>query len=164
MSPTSEELGTLVHLAATASLLRQFADAGYDGPVLGTYNFALDPVKSEAETAIAGSYITLPAFSNSDPDPFVQRFVAAYRDEFGTAPPWNAAVEFDAIAIITRAISDQDDCSPGSFKKGLESVGDYSGIAGQYRYNAATGEWHAQLSIKQMRDGVPVDVLVGNEM
>lgn len=148
----------------SASLLRQFADAGYDGPVLGTYNFALDPIKSEAEAAIAGSYITMPAFSSSDPDPSVQRFVAAYKDEFGTEPPWNAAVEFDAMAIITRAIGSKGDCSPASLKKGLESVGDFAGIVGLYRYNAATGEWYTELSIKQMQDGVPVDVLVGNEM
>jgi ABC-type branched-subunit amino acid transport system substrate-binding protein len=65
---------------------------------------------------------------------------------------WNGAIEYDAVMIVRRAlqIGAQEKLS---LQSALEKVGDFTGAAGTYEYDATTKDWLTPMSIAHIVGG-----------
>jgi branched-chain amino acid transport system substrate-binding protein len=75
---------------------------GFRGPILGADGLL---GVEEAGAVAEGVYVSTP-FLPDMPAPATQQFVAAYRERFGVAPDAYAALTYDALKLLARAIGE----------------------------------------------------------
>lgn len=141
---------------ANGLIIRQIKEAGYEGLLLGSYNFSVEPTLSIAKEALEGSYFTMPSFDKDSKDEIIINFLNEFRNKYKKDPEWNTVIEYDAINLIAKVISDNG-YSAELMKKGLEEVKFFEGIMGRYK-KVDSNEWQCSLSIKTIRNGKIISV------
>lgn len=92
---------------------------GWDGP----------PLVEIGGKAIEGGYFSS-HYSADDPRPEVQRFVEAYKKEYGTAPDAMAALAYDALSVMAAAISQAGKLDRTAIREQLAAARDFPGVTG----------------------------------
>jgi branched-chain amino acid transport system substrate-binding protein len=136
---------------ANGLVVRQIREFGYKGPLLGSYNFSVEPTLSIAKSALEGSYFTEPAFDPSLESKEIIDFVNNFKQKYNKLPYWNTVIEYDAVNLIAQIIKNKGSSSD-KIKSGLENYGDFKGVAGEYKV-VMKKEWVPKLSIKTFRQG-----------
>jgi branched-chain amino acid transport system substrate-binding protein len=95
----------LVFVAGTEGtgipFVKQARAAGLTADLLGADGWA--PVTQDP--AAEGIYVGVP-FAASDPRPAAKQFVSAFKTRYGMAPDNNAALAYDAVKLVARAVSE----------------------------------------------------------
>ena len=129
LAPDLLFLGSLYNEAAL--IAKQSAILGLDVPMA-----SVDGLYSHALIELGGpdvEGITFAAFfSDSNPDPLVQDFVAAYQADYGSVPSTYAAYAFDATLVILDALKN----AGGDRRKIQEHISNIDGIPGVTGLNA----------------------------
>lgn len=136
----------------TARLIKQIRAAGYSKTLIGSYNFSVAPIYTTDNKQLEGSYFTSPKFDLESNVERVKQFKLNYKKKYGKDPVWNTIVEYDAINIIYKAMSNNTINNGENIKKSLRNIGDYNGIAGKYKFNKY-GEWLPILEIRTIKNG-----------
>ena len=63
-----------------------------------------------------------------------ESFIERYRLTYGREPKVTAAMTYDAFGLLSRALANQNELSPESIYRGLQSVDVLEGVTGTIRY------------------------------
>jgi branched-chain amino acid transport system substrate-binding protein len=96
-------------------IARQSRELGLDVPLLGGDGWDSDRLIEIGQTALEGSCFINHYFPG-DPNPAVQRFVAAYKARYNGTPDALAALGYDAAGVLVNALNALQQESPASFK------------------------------------------------
>lgn len=104
------------------NLVQQFREAGFEQPILSADGFDTPLLTEVAGDLANGTYFFTHVALNSD-DSQVQKFVAAYEEEYGR-PPENAfaALGYDTMLIIADAIERAGSADPAAIQAALEET------------------------------------------
>jgi branched-chain amino acid transport system substrate-binding protein len=116
-----------------AIITRQARELGLNVPMLGGDGWVGDALKNGRE-ALNNTYISN-HYSGDNPDPLVQDFVQSYREKFGRDPDSIAALAYDAVKVLTDAITRANSTEGPKVRDALAST-DLPGITGRLKMNA----------------------------
>ncbi len=139
-----------VYPALLASLVRQARAAGITAPVLGGETWG------NLATADRGgwspSYFS-DVWAPEAPDLASRAFIDAYREAHGNPPTSYAALAYDAVFLVARAIESRGDAAPESIRAGLLSVKDFVGVTGAVRYEETGDPVRSAVIMRLADDG-----------
>jgi branched-chain amino acid transport system substrate-binding protein len=114
----------------TGTIAKQARDLGIIVPLLGG-----DGWDSEEFFTYAGKDVSNCFFSNhmaaDDPNPTVQKFVAAYRKKYGKTPDALAALGYDAAKLLFDAMKRAKSLSGPDLRDALAQTKDFDGVSGK---------------------------------
>jgi branched-chain amino acid transport system substrate-binding protein len=140
-------------------VLRQAHELGIKSEFL-SYSAIEDPdIISQAENAAEGLIYTRQSFDPNDPDNVVNKFSALYRTLYKKDPDAYAALSYDAMKILVKAISEGGSDSEG-LKTALYAIKDFPGVTGRTTFDA-NGDVIKSISIKEIKNG-KFDYLIKN--
>ncbi|TVZ92877.1 bifunctional serine/threonine-protein kinase/ABC transporter substrate-binding protein [Streptomyces sp. BK340] len=124
--------------ARAAKLALALRGAGYSGVRLATER-ALDPRFLASAGNAAEGWVFATAFLDPTRVTAAKSFVTAYRERFGTAPPWYSAEAYDAALFVGRAMTTPgaSGAARGTIVGRLRDI-DYRGITKRLRYTSSS--------------------------
>jgi len=125
---------------------------GFDGPVLGADGMT---GLRDAGVIAEGVYISS-AFLPDRPTPEAQRFVAAYQERYGQLPDHRAAMTYDAVLLLARAIGEVG-TERRAIRDYLDQVGrghpTFEGVSGTIAFDENGDVSSKEVAIGVVRDG-----------
>ncbi len=79
-------------------------------------------------------------------------FCEKYKAKYGSEPDYRAALTYDALYIVSKAISDSKDLSPESIQKSLLKIQNYQGLTGLTSFDEE-GNTKKEVLAKTVKDG-----------
>ncbi|MGH7481585.1 MAG: ABC transporter substrate-binding protein [Longimicrobiales bacterium] len=137
---------------AGLKIIEQARALGYTGPVLGADG--MTGLRDMGESA-EGTYISS-AFLPDRPTPEARAFVQAYQRRFEQAPDHRAAMTYDAILLLARAIEEVG-ADRAAIRDYLDRVGDeepaFDGASGTIAFDENGDVAGKEVTIGVIRDG-----------
>jgi branched-chain amino acid transport system substrate-binding protein len=132
---------------AAAEVLSALRQLGYQGAVLGSYDFA-DPVFAAlAGASLEGCCYPTLAIVLTGNKPFADK----YQQRFKVAPTANSMIAYDAMLIMAKGVQIKRAEKIG-IANALKRVGNVNGAAGVYEY--VDREWRPPMRVVCVREGV----------
>ncbi|MDW8070287.1 MAG: ABC transporter substrate-binding protein [Anaerolineae bacterium] len=133
---------------------KQIREAGLTQPILSGDGFDTPLIAEVAgENADEVYYSTHAALDN--PDPKVQNFVKAYKEEYGRAPENAfAALGYDMMMLIADAIKRAGSAEPKAIRDALAETKDFQGVTGVISYEPGKRVPKKSVTIIKVQDGV----------
>ncbi len=118
--------------ATGIAILKQLAEQGYEGALVGNFFGGSKEVQDTAE-AKGMVYVSDPVFADSAAK---RDLFAKYEERFGSAPDleWPVGARYDAVQILKRAFEEVGD-DPTAVRDYLSTMPDFTGILGTYRFD-----------------------------
>ncbi len=139
-----------VYPALLTSLMPQVRAAGLTVPALGGDSWSnLDAAERGGWSPSFFTDVWTPAASS----PVSKRFVDAYREDYGGTPSSYAALAYDAVFLVTRAIELRADAAPDSIRAGLLTLSDFVGVTGAIRYEGTGDPLRSTVIMRLADDG-----------
>lgn len=145
--------------ALLSPLMRQARTVGITVPVLGGDSWS--NLTAVERTGWGPSYFS-DVWALDAPGPVSRRFIDAYRDEYGKPATSYAALAYDAIFLVARAIesplrgaqqASRDDAAPESIQAGLLSLRGFIGVTGSIRYEGSGDPLRSAVIMRLADDG-----------
>jgi branched-chain amino acid transport system substrate-binding protein len=134
------------HGKAAADILTTLRTLGYQGIILGSYDFSEPAFAELAKGSLEGCYypvLNIVLAGN-------KMFADKYRKRFKVAPTANSIIAYDAMLIMGKAAVIKR-AEKISITNALKKVGNFSGAAGDYEY--VDREWLPPLRIVRVMEG-----------
>ena len=141
--------------ANAAMILTQARNLGIETPFIGGDGLLSADLITNAAKASEGTVVTCP-FLPTAPDESTQKFVASFKERYGTEPDCWAALAYDALGIVARAIREvgPDRNAVRDYIAAMDSPQKgYDGVAGLTYFNA-DGDCMKPLVVAVVKDGV----------
>ncbi len=114
---------------------------------------ATKPVMDVAGEAANGTYAVV-TYTPDNPDPKVQKFVAAFRKKYNSDPPdFFAPLSYDSVYMIAEALKKANTNDHEKFKDAFRSIKGYLGATGLGYTVQANGDTVTELLLVQIKDG-----------
>ena len=110
-------------------IARQKKSLGVGGTLLGGDGWDSPRLTEIGGDALDGAYFGN-HYSPQDPDPAVQKFVAAYRTRFGSVPDSVGALAYDAARLVADAIRRAGSTSGPRVREALAATEKFAGVTG----------------------------------
>lgn len=114
--------------------IRQAREAGIQSTVLGGDTWDVQHLRTLRESD--GSYIAHQWHYQLD-TPEAREFLEHYRNEYGTLPKVTAAMTFDAVGVLLRAIEEAGSTNPDAIRDAIANAPVYAGATGVIRYQGS---------------------------
>ena len=142
---------TLASTDKEGLLIRQLRELGYKGLIFGTFAFETEEVKTSGGAALEGVLYTYPALASEGPD--YQDFRKLYVERFASNPQTTAAIAYDGIRLLDRALAQCGDkpdrlCIPKYFA----GLGTFTGAGGKVIFGNDRSAIRP-FGLKQVKDG-----------
>ena len=133
---------------------KQIREAGLTQPILSGDGFDTPLIGEVAgENADDVYYSTHASLDN--PDPKVQNFVKAYKEEYGVAPENAfAALGYDMMMQMADAIKRAGSVDPKAIRDALAETKDFQGVTGVISYESGKRVPNKSVTIIRVQDGV----------
>lgn len=129
--------------------LKQAKELGLSLPLLGTVAMQDPQLIQTAGEAAEGLMFPYPKEPSGG---HVDRFIEAFREEYGKDPGITADVGYDAVKMIARAIEITRGSTGEDIRKGLNMLKDYPGVSGVMTFDS-NGDVHKPMGIKIVKSG-----------
>ncbi len=139
-----------VYTTLLPSLMRQARGLGITAPALGGDTWS---GLSAAERAGWSPAYFCDVWAPGAPDPVSRRFIDAYAQEYGKPATSYAALAYDAVFLVARAIEARGDAAPESIRAGLLAVDDFAGVTGAIRYDETGDPVRSAVIMRLAEDG-----------
>ena len=113
-----------------ALISRQARQLGITAPLLGGDGWDSARLWEIGQEALNGAYFST-HYSAHDPNPVIQKFVAAYKARHNELPDTNAVLGYDAARLLFDAIRRANGTDPEALRKALASTRDFDGVSGR---------------------------------
>ncbi|MCP3959489.1 MAG: ABC transporter substrate-binding protein [bacterium] len=133
-----------------SSLVRQARAVDITTPILGGETWGNLP---EAERGGWGPAYFSDVWAPDSPSPGSREFIDAYRQEYGKPATSYAALAYDAVYLVARAIEIRGDSAPESIQAGLLSLTDFVGVTGAIRYEETGDPVRSAVIMRLAADG-----------
>jgi branched-chain amino acid transport system substrate-binding protein len=129
---------------------RQKLDAAFIGGDAWT-GIVADPQTAE------GAYVGVP-FTDADPRPTVQAFVAKFRARWGAAPAQDGTMAYDATSVLIRALTDgaRSRAEVRAYVRGLTAEHPFEGMTGPISFSRGGDPGVTPLVVTRVHGGVLV--------
>ena len=134
-------------------IVKQIREGGVTIPIFGENGFDT-PLLVEIGGEYAEGVTFATHMSLEDPNPVVQQFKEAYEAMFG-APPENAfaALGYDALKVLAKAIEIAGTDDPKSIPEGLSQIKDFQGVSGVISYKEGSQIPDKSVAIIEVKNG-----------
>ena len=119
-------------------IVKQFRDAGIDGPIVGGDGYDTPDLLTVAGTAADNVYFTTHALMDATGGTDgIKKFMAAYKTEYQHDPENAfAALGYDTVYLLADAVKRANGTDSAAVKKALEETKDFKGITGSVTFSA----------------------------
>ncbi len=139
-----------VYPVLLAPLVPQVRAAGITVPILGGDSWsAVDDAERTGWSPAYFSDVWAPEVAS----PESRRFVEAYGEAHGKPATSYAALAYDALFLLARAIESQADAAPESIRAGLYAIDDFTGVTGAIRYQDTGDPVRSAVIMRLAADG-----------
>jgi len=111
-------------------LIKQLRERQFKGQVFASLGFLVADARAAAGEAAEGVYCAVPIFEFSRSER-VRLFKQRYKAKFGSEPPFNAALTYDTVHLLARALSVSKGFSSESIRKALLGIQNFDGVSGK---------------------------------
>ena len=133
--------------------VQQARRLGIKVPFLGSDAWSSEDLVKMCGADCDGSYL-LNHYSPGTTNPITQKFIAAYKSQFGGATPDDvAALAYDAVKVLTDAIALAGKLDSVSVRNALSGIPAYPGVTGLIKYSADSGDPVKGAVILQIKNG-----------
>ncbi len=139
-----------VYTTLLPSLMRQARGLGITAPALGGDTWG---GLSAAERGGWSPAYFCDVWAPDAPDPVSRQFIDAYAQEYGKPATSYAALAYDAVFLVARAIEARGDAAPESIRAGLLAVDDFAGVTGAIRYDETGDPVRSAVIMRLAEDG-----------
>lgn len=115
-------------------IAQQARKQGITVPLVGGDGWDSEKLYEIGKEALEGSYFSN-HYSVEDPDPKVQKFVAAYKAKYNATPDALAATAYDAALIMFDAIKRANSTDGKMIRDALKQTKDFPGVTGTINFN-----------------------------
>ncbi len=115
-------------------IAKQAKELGIKAPLLGGDGWDAPQLWDLGGSALDGAYM-VNHYSVDDPSPAVQKFVAAYRQKFGTEPDAIAALGYDSMNVLADAIKRAGTTESQKLRDAIASTKGFPGVTGAININ-----------------------------
>jgi branched-chain amino acid transport system substrate-binding protein len=129
-----------------AIFARQLKQLGVNVVWLGSPSITTTTARKLAGPALYGTYAV--ADFHPDANAEAKAFAAKYSAAYKTAPDFFASWPYDAIHVLTKAMTTAGDTSPEKIRQGLLAVKAYRGVEGTYNFDANGDGLHGYNIVK----------------
>lgn len=119
-----------------AILARALRERGISAPLLGGDALAIPTYLQRGGAAVEGTVIAS-RFSIDTPTPEVQRFASTFRKRFGADPDVGAALGYDAVRVLTHAMTQAPSVAPDQVATALRGVRGLPLVTGTFSFDAS---------------------------
>ena len=121
-------------------LVKQFRDAGINGPIVGGDGYDTPDLVSVAGTAADNVFFTTHALMDATAGTDgIKKFMADYKTEYGHDPENAfAALGYDTLMLMADAIKRAGSTDSAAVKAAIESTSNYPGITGSITFSAGS--------------------------
>jgi branched-chain amino acid transport system substrate-binding protein len=116
-------------------IARQARELGLNVPLLGGDGWDSDKLFELGGSALDGSYFSN-HYAPENPDPELQRFLAAYKKAYGSVPDSVGALAYDTGRLAVHALTQAKDLSGPSIRDALAAAKDFPGVTGKITFDA----------------------------
>jgi branched-chain amino acid transport system substrate-binding protein len=119
-------------------LVKQFRDAGIDGPIVGGDGYDTPDLVSVAGDAANNVFFSTHALMDATGGTEgIKKFITAYKAEYGHDPENAfAALGYDTVYLLADAVKRANGTDSAAVKKALEETKDFKGITGAITFGA----------------------------
>jgi branched-chain amino acid transport system substrate-binding protein len=119
-------------------IVKQFRDAGIDGPIVGGDGYDTPDLLTVAGDAANNVFFTTHALMDATGGTDgIKKFMAAYKTDYGHDPENAfAALGYDTIYLLADAVKRANGTDSAAVKKALEETKDFKGITGPITFGA----------------------------
>ncbi len=110
-------------------IARQKQELGLTVPLLGGDGWDSEKLYELGGAALDGSYFSN-HYSQDNPDPKVQKFIADYKAAYGTVPDAVAALAYDSARVAIAALEKAKDLSGPSIRDAIAQTKGFNGVTG----------------------------------
>jgi len=128
---------------------KQLIEAGFEGQILANTVMWFPVFRKPLGKGAEGIIFTMPALDIKSNDPEVKYFVTEYKKRFHADPPLEAAYAYDALMLISKAISEKGYSAEG-IRKGLLQLKNFHGAFGKISISPS-GEIETPILIAQVK-------------
>ncbi len=139
-----------VYSTLLPSLMRQARGLGITAPALGGDTWG--GLSAAGRGGWSPAYFC-DVWAPDAPDPVSKRFIDAYRQEYDRPVTGYAALAYDAVFLVVRAIEARGDAAPESIRAGLVAVDDFAGVTGTIRYDETGDPVRSAVIMRLAEDG-----------
>ena len=136
-------------------IAKQARELGINTPLIGTDGFDDPKVVEIAGAAALNNTFFSNHYSAQDTDPRIQKFVAAFRAEYGQEPNALAALGYDAALMVIDSIKRANSTDPAKLRDALEQTKDLQVVTGVITMDANHNPIKSGVVI-EMKDGKQV--------
>jgi branched-chain amino acid transport system substrate-binding protein len=115
-------------------IARQAKELGLSVPLIGGDGWDSEKLFELAGGALDGSYFSN-HYSQENPDPRVQKFIADYKAAYGSMPDAIAALSYDSARVAFAAIEKAKDLSGPAVRDAIAQTKDFPGVTGAITLN-----------------------------
>jgi len=133
-------------------IAKQARELGINIPLIGTDGFDDPKVVEIAGAEALNNTFFSNHYSAQDTDPRIQKFVAAYKAEYGIEPSALAALGYDAALMTIDAIKRANSTDPVKLREALEQTKDLQVVTGVITLDASHNPIKSGVVI-EMKDG-----------
>ena len=119
-----------------ALLIRELRRRGIAVPVLGSDALATPMFVQKGAEAVEGTVIAS-AFHPEAPDAEARRFTRAFRARYGADPDAGAALGYDAVQVLARAMREARSAEPDRVAAALRGLRGFQGVTGAFTFDEA---------------------------
>lgn len=135
-----------------AKIIKQARDMGITVPILGTDGWDSPKLVEIAGAAATNNTFFTNHYSAQDKDPRVQKFVEAYKKEYGQNPDALAVLGYDGALMMIDAIKRANSTDPAKIKEALAQTSNLQVVSGVLSLDANHDPVKSAVII-EMKDG-----------
>jgi branched-chain amino acid transport system substrate-binding protein len=117
-----------------SAVLKEAAEAGYEGLVVGGEAFNAASVLEQAGETAEGM-IVAGAWSPASEEPHSVDFVQRYTAEYGSPPDQLAAQAYTSLFLVARAVESECSNDPSDIRDGLSEIRDAASVFGRFSFD-----------------------------
>lgn len=127
-------------------------DIGITVPFLGSDAWITDSLIEEAGTLLEGSYVCN-HYSPESERPETRDFVESYMSKHGRPPDDVAALTYDSMGLLRKALENAEKGERGSVRDAMAQLRRYEGVTGEMFYEENSRDPEKPAVILQIREG-----------
>ena len=133
--------------------VQQARRLGIKVPFLGSDAWSSEDLVKMCGADCDGSYL-LNHYSPGTTNPITQKFISAYKTQFGGATPDDiAALTYDAVKVLADAVALAGALDSAAVRDALSKIPPYPGVTGVIKYGADSGDPVKGAVILQIKEG-----------
>lgn len=135
-----------------SKIIKQARTLGITVKFLGSDAWGGETILKECGYSCNGSYLSA-HYAPDDKSQVTQRFVQSFKNAYGSTPDDVAALTYDSLGLLFRAIQNAGRLNRELITQGMAKISQHDGVTGALRYQSGSGDPTKPIVIFQVVNG-----------